>query len=536
MLKVVIVDDEMLVRVGLKSTIHWEENGFIIVGEAANGEEALSVCQDVLPDIILTDIKMPYMNGLEFHKKLSEYLPSAKIIVLSCYDDFEFVKEALKLGAVDYILKPTMSPKYLLDVMHNIKLRINNERAAISEVTKLKDEVLKSKEILKEELLRDIIFNEIYTGIEIEDKFVTLSIKISKQNLHIILIRMDKVHYNDNSYVDQNNKLLHTAFQNILREILKDYTFIEFVRKNDEYIIISSFQTLVSRGKIIEEIHALCSKIRSTASKYLNVSVSLGISGTHIGYENITKAYKEAEIAVEKRFYDGHGIISIFTSINKCEDNTDMLSLVNQFPLHKAIEEDNLGLFKHYLTSILELLRYCSINKIKQACVQLIFFMFEECRYIDTQLSKIVDKYDPYNQIYQFDTLHNIKEYITKIAEEMIDACRCVKESVSITNRAILYIKTHYHEDLSLTKVTNELNISKNYFCQLFKSEIGQSFISYLTHYRIEKAKELVVTTNLKYFEIAVKVGIPDFRHFSRTFRKVAGFLPSEYRKSRSIS
>lgn len=534
MLNVLIVDDEMLVRIGIKSTVHWESNGFQIIGEASNGEQALEVCSELLPDIVLTDIKMPTMDGLEFIKKLKEFHSSVKVIILSCYDDFAYVQEALKLGAVDYILKPTMSPQYLLNLMNSVKEKILEEKASMSEADKLKSEIQKSKELLKEEFLKNLIFSNIYSENQIEEKKLSLGLKISSKNNFVWVARVDNPMLIQSFNSAKDTKLINFAASNIINEVLLGYSNVEFFSNSCyEFIFICSMEGRVSMEKTCSELLSLCTKIRDLSSRYLNISLSIGISSMYTGYKELFKAYKEAEQAVESRFFKGGGTIEFYKSapyINPQGSNTNVADILGKFNFWDISDFGDLEKFSHRFDNFIHSLLPCPPGRVKQACAQLVFHISEQLSHILPAAANILEKYEPYNRILTFDTLNSLKDYIMGIAEELLKDLRSNRENM-VVQKAKSYVKSHYPEDIRLSSISAHLNVSKNYFCNLFKSETGQSFISYLNRYRIEKARELLLTTDLRNYEIGERVGIPNSRHFSALFKKVIGVLPSDYKK-----
>lgn len=535
MYKMVIVDDEMLVRIGIKTIIPWEEHGFVVAGEASDGKQAIELCKKILPDIVLADIKMPHMDGLEFFREARKLIPDLKVVILSCYDDFSYVREALKLGASDYILKPTMSPKYLLEVMYNLRKQIDEEKSAISEVSSLRTQVEKSRNLLKDDLLRDLIFNNNFSDSEAEIKLKEFNLSLSRQNLYIHILKVDNLAVLKNYNTEYDKSILFLSISNIISEILVNYPNVETLsNESREFIFIVSFTREVCEEKIHSQINSFCSKLHSLIIKYLNVTVSIGVSRMHTGFANLEKAYLEAEHAMENRFYTGSGRTNFYEENFVIEKSINITTMIESLPIQKAIETGNPNLLNADIDKIFSTLKACSIGKARQMCIHLLFHISREYSLLFLDTQKIVDKYDSYGMILQLDTLDSIIELMHKVIRDFTKQSGQICDCSSIVNKARLFVKQYYSEDISLKRISDYLNISKNYFCQLFKNETGENFISYLNRFRVEKAKELIIKEDFKTYEIAEKVGIPNARHFSNLFKIITGQLPTEYRRKYS--
>lgn len=538
MIKVIIVDDEPLLRLGLKSLIHWEENGFTIVGEASNGKEALELIRNADPDIIITDIKMPVMDGIELVREVSRMHNGFEYIVLSCFDDFCYVKEAMKLGAADYLIKSDIKPEQLLEILVGVKQKIEANMLKHKRNIEMADSFNKSIVFLKENFFKDLISGLIKRDEDICEKLKQLNIKLAGEKLLIIKIKLDNFRDIKKIYVEKDEKLLRFAMVNILEEIISNKFNREVVvEKSDEYLVILNLYNDDEGLNYHNGIGRLCKNITGTIKDFLNISLSIGVSNVFSGFQNLKTAYAEAEKAVNMRFYAGKGSITFSDymrreSIKECNDN--LLDIGTEKLLKSCMESMNKGECIH---KVEELNHELAKRNISETMIRKVYIRIIEifAAYLTGYMHKSGsgEGMTPYEGILAMDTLTEIHEYVLNYIdacfsfarnEELIDNKSYVEKAVDIINK-------YYYEDLSLQTVAAGININPSYLSRIFKLETGNNFVSYLTKIRLEKAKQYLESKKLKVYEVAEKVGYSNYAYFSRIFKKVVGVSPEEYKE-----
>ncbi len=323
MYRVVIVDDEAIVRIGLKSMINWEKHGFQIVGEASNGQKGLDLIREEKPDITFVDIKMPVVDGIEMIKSSMELNHTTKFIVLSSYDDFDLVKKAMKLGAEDYLLKLELEANDLIETLTEVTRKLDEEFEEEERQKKTKQIFINNKEIIQEKIFFQLMSGTLTEQSDIEHKKSSLDMNIDEGNLLCILVKLS---YSENKslYHKDDIEMFTVSINSIIKEIVNDiFEGYSFKWKDDEFIAVFSYKNdeLAIRQK---NINNLTERLNQMLQKYFNVYVSIGLSNEFSGLVNIIHAYQEAALAVRYSFFIGNNKTIRYSEIgdrNNFEEN-----------------------------------------------------------------------------------------------------------------------------------------------------------------------------------------------------------------------
>lgn len=523
MIKVLIVDDEMISRIGIKSLISWKEEGFTVVGEAENGKKALELIVEMQPDIVITDIKMPVMSGLDLIKKTKEELFQPAFIVLSSYDDFDYVKEALVLGAKDYFLKLELTPEKLLETLNRVRQSVS------SEYKKPYVEQLSANdyEIIKSNFLQEIIHGRSYREEEIDSKLSILEMKLPKERIQcgVILIHGMDVYQ---KYNDHDIHLFQFAVDNILSEILADYHFAHAVFTQFKEITVIFAH--VDKDHMNKDMLELMNAIMKALKVYLNIMGLMGISKTREGYGSIKTSYSEAlEAANHVVFKKGMSNSEMGIEVPV----SDMSDYIKQF--ESTLHVSEMEKMSECLGHIVEMIKSTSDisnHVLKSLCSTLLLSV---STYIKEYASLIkleeVWGSDPYRSLDHLNTNYDFIAWIEHLEKNIYRIFNTLGESRKLIHQAKQYIHTHYTSSVSLEALADELNISPNYLSYLFRKETKESVVEYLTRYRINKAKDLLRTTHYKIYEVGQMVGYDSEQYFSRVFKKVVGMPPAKFKQ-----
>lgn len=534
MINVLIVDDEPLVRIGIKSSIDWEGNGLNLVAEAANGAQALEAIKQTHPDIVITDIKMPVMDGIQLIKEIKLNYSGIFSVVLSCHDDFEYVKEAMKYGAVDYFIKTDLDPDGILEILKGLKDKIDKNRE--SNLNKTWDKQIAGEYLtfIKDSFVKDLISGLLPSEREINEKIKICNLDCLEEKYILMLVEIDNFSEVKKKYVEKDEKLLQFSIKNMLEELLgKSPNINIFIIDSREYIICQSLEPSEMGKKTEDKIVEKAAKVNRIIKDYLNIGVSVGISKLHRTVIEIKDAYSECRKALEYKFLKGKGSIINYNDIRllkeqcKAEIIDDALRNKMKFGV-KALDlqvcSEILMVLKNYL-----LKSNCIIkgNLIKKEYLKIIelfkAFLIEEGLDVNNDL-------DPYRQILEAEDVFEVhtilEEYfalsINKVHEDKEDSGRPYIE------KALEYINNHYDSDISLNFLAEKVGLNPSYLSRSFSRETGENFIDYLTKVRIEKSKQLLLK-GIKAVEVAEKVGYPNYTYFSKLFKKVVGVNPSEF-------
>ncbi len=514
MKKVLIVDDEFLVRLGLKTTINWEAHGYVIIGEAANGKEALDLFGETDPDILITDIKMPVMDGLELIKNVKKIKKNIQVVILSNYAEFSFARQAVELGVFQYMLKSEINSENLIDLLKNLTVEWESE---------IREE--KTGKNKREEYLKTQLFGLPMSSKALYDSIHAPMEGIFNREKYAILILYCDITSLTESATDMLNKALCA---------LMDTTYHEpaYCTKVYKGQIFFTLITDVS-GKEQEAYKRLleqCSILARNARHYFDTVLQGGIStvGTVVQFPQMLW---EAETARENCF---------FAEENFCVyDQTEMniqekITHVSHKKINRFFQEDDKDGVLRYIDDIFEELKNISnYQNVKNTFIDFLAVAKSICEGIGENRPQSLEpvKFD-YDNLIHLPTLESVKKYINDIYHAIFDLNGGNNESgySSTVKSCIVFIENNYSFNISLDDAAKAVTVSKSYLSMLFKQETGTNFVTYLNEYRIKKAKTLLSKTNLKIYEVAEKVGFYSPYYFSKVFKETTGLNCREYK------
>ncbi|NLU09652.1 MAG: response regulator [Tepidanaerobacter acetatoxydans] len=510
-IKVLVVDDERLARESLKITIDWESYGCIIIGEASDAFEAIAKARELRPDIIVTDIKMPGMDGLDMIEKIMAFNP-CNFIVVTGYDDFKYAKRAIKIHAMDFILKPIDTKEFEGAV-----------QKAVLECRKAKEQ----QDVTREKLLLDILRGRrpFYDLLENENVY-----KIRLDRFSIALIQNDSFEepylYEQISTLYEQNQIISSKVSQILGND------IYLVECHEDRLAAIIPQEIISCDKLFQRLSILQQEVR----KYAEITLSIGISKEN-SVDNIKTAYEQAKTALENRFYAGKGSITFFKDIEN-EGNKDIEfkgSIKNEILLTlEACDRKQLANSLEVL--YLKTLKGSKANMylIKQMSLEIIGAATELLKDYNIDEDDIVGpSFTPYQIMRNLNTVDEIYDFVKSTLMKILMAIReyISDASESGIKKALDYISQNYTENISLCDVANYVHHNESYLSRKIKETIGMTFVQYLTKLRMEKAIELLQNPNALIQEVAQQVGYTDYRYFSLNFKKYTGYSPKEFSK-----
>ncbi|GIO15536.1 AraC family transcriptional regulator [Cohnella xylanilytica] len=528
--KVLIVDDELLMRIGLKSMIDWEERGFRIVGEAANGKEALDLVDIHKPELIITDIKMPVMDGLELIRENSRKHDGCQYIILSCLDEFHYAQEAVRLGAADYLIKSDIKPRQLIDALDKIQKRIAKDSIQ-GVAAALKEQVKEGIGYLKETLFKELI-SGFRDEKEIVEKTEPLNIALVQGPMILVKLKVDRFEQIRRKYVEQDEKLLRYSVVNIIEEIISRRRRREVIVENSaEYLLVMNSDGEFIHGEDYESYNRLFDKIQTSLKDFLNITVAIGVSSVATGFGGLKKAYREANMAVKSLFFDNRARIAYYDDIPQKSRNLEIYPITQEDERKFRLDvENSVEGAIHYITNMQQELQqegyseqaarkaYISILSLISSCYPSIPTFGDDGRTV-------------YEQLLQEETLGGMHELTLRFLEECErhDQNQSYRPQ-SYAEQARAIIISQYAEDISLQTVADSINVNSSYLSRVFKQETGENFINFLTKIRIEKAQSLLKDKNIRIYEVANRVGYPNTTYFSKLFKKTTGLSPEEYR------
>jgi two-component system response regulator YesN len=545
MYKIMLVDDEPIVRLAIKSLISWEEKGFQIKFEASNGKQALKLFQsDSDIDIIITDINMPVMDGLELISEIIKTGFEPEIIVLSSYDDYDWVRKAFKQGVNDYILKTEMEPEGILKLVSGMAQKIDNKKSRIDRKNDINPDV---KGFEKESILKRVLENSTVSDLQKVSKENNL--KLCKNNISICYLWVDDYQTVKDRYISNSLKAFTQSVVNSIDQVLSDTCSGEVMCQSpEEYLIFLAFDEL-SGKKLRDKMMDVIDRIKYSLQTYVNISVSIGVSEIRSNKEKINTLLEQARQNVKLRFILGKGKVILpetantilwenrYNSSKGQELRKESIIGTETAYLNALDAADEAGAMEE-LERLIKIIRqngYNKIEKIYSSYMELIFVTINYLNKIGKETEEIFGtEIDFYEKILRFETQDEINIWIKNMISWIINylkESRTTKQNRVITNARHFIQMNYANSDLSLKMVSELVELSESHFSITFTKEMGETFTEYLTKIRLERAKELIATTNLKLYEICAQVGYTNAEHFSRVFKKIVGCSPKDYTK-----
>lgn len=518
-MRLLIVDDEIQIRTGLQEGIPWDEIGFEEVYVAQNGIEALDICSQYRPEIVITDIRIPGMSGLELGKTIKKRYEPVEVIMLSGYSEFEYAREAISIRAFQYLLKPIQINE-LIECVKGAKKRV--EEFWTESQSKNEYHVLNRKRILQQMMMRNLVLSK-----EDENLFQEqMKNRISKE----IVVGVFSVDILLERELDQFGHFLESRFYEILERNRAQELFWE---RGNLFFVLDVFSEQDRRRKLdslkkdVESLNELLKK------EYQN-SFSLAVSG--IGsVKEAAILFREAETVLKKRMYLGS---SGFFEKEACDQEQKMiLNPVDTKEMQQRLESLDYSHVHIYIEKIfkeLEESRVTAVDFVKAVCEQLKNILLQ------TMINKGIDlegifEYNQnlLNELPEYFTLKEYEMWIENLYQVILQGLSSLsgKRHSRVVLQAVDFISKNYAKNINLEMTAEHVNKSKNYFSYLFKKELGISFVEYLNQVRVEAAKHLLDTTDERTYEISEEVGYSDYKYFSSVFKKMTGLSPAQYKK-----
>lgn len=532
MYKLLLVDDEEDVREGVTQEIDWTSYGFEVIGKVENGKEALDFIERCVPDVVVTDIKMPFMDGLQLSEEIRKRFPIMKIIILTGFDEFEYAQKAVKLQIDEYVLKP-FSAQELIDVLVKVKSQIDEEAAQKENIQLLMEHYQKSLPVLREVFLASLITRKL-PQIEIREKAGNYNVHLDGDGFVVSVVSMDQPVEHE-GHADRELPLI--AVKQIAEEVAQKHQLGIVFHHNDHVVLITVHPNR-ERDAVLSKTLSALEEIRQTVQTFMKFTVTAGVGAVTNDVTDIAYSYEESVLALDYRVVLGNNRVICIDDVEKRCVETVRFDELKEHALIRCIK---VGTVQELQEIVEDLFRGIadapvSIKDYQIYLLEILTTILKVAKSANLDVDEVFgENFHVFTEIQKFHTLHEAKNWMigicTKIMNSIASDRQCTYKQ--LVAQAIEYAKNHYHEnDISINKVCSHLHISPGYFSSIFKKETKTTFVNYLMQIRMEAAKELLRTTDLKTFEIAEKVGYSDPNYFSFSFRKMFGISPKEYKNS----
>lgn len=535
-IKVFLVEDEMVIRRGIKNSIDWEKEGYIFCGEASDGELAYPMIIKEKPDILITDIRMPFMDGLELCKLVKEELPNIKILILSGYDEFDYAKEAIRLGVTEYLLKPISSGK-LLEALNGVSESIRREKEDKDLVRKYMEEMRENTEHEKQKFFEQMIAGNLSMADALETgKKYEMNLSAGMYNLLLFRFTLGEENRKSGELLGEAEYAIKKLTERL------EYVF-EFQRDVEGWAFLLMAD---NEEQMSERVKELSKDLEEIMKNYSTITYFGGIGQPVARLRELEESFREAERALAARFtMELNRIISVedirmaqnvdtlddieITSFGEIEKTRTMLE---KFLNNGA--EDEIDEFVDVYINELPEENLKSVLMRQYIIMDAYIVMMSFCEKIEGIEGEMQAQSEELkNSMKTIQTLEEIKNYIRMLLKKIIGvrdtiSGRRYSDIIEIAKDQIR--KTYMSDEIFLNTIAAEVGMSPSYFSSIFSKEMGKTFVEYLTEIRMDRAKELLMCSSMKTSEIGYEVGYKDPHYFSYIFKKTQNCTPKEFR------
>ena len=526
MYRLLLVDDESDIREGLQEVVDFASYGFEVVGESTNGLEAVQACERLEPDLVVTDIRMPLMDGLTMCRRVQKMLPTIRFIILSGYDDFEYARQAVSLNCLGYLLKPISSVEFR-EMLEKARARLDEEFSQRRDLSRLREHFRTSLPYLREMLLSSLLSG----AIGVEEALQTAQryeLPLAAQQYVLAMIRPQEKPNSQETIHEP--ELLYFAMMNIAQEILQSYTVAHVFHYHGE---LAALILLESKE---ENAFPACvdwlEEVRQAVSHYLEIRAMVGVSALVMRLDHLHSCAVQALSALDQCAILDDGALLCATDLEPGSQQRLVLGDLCQRRLGKALKLGDMGDVRCILEGLLSECREAKPTPAvyRAYLLEICMMLLRTARDVSVEidLSGYLDQLmncPPPEQAFKL-LMEMSQRFSAQVTEDRASSSR------SLARQAVEYMAANYQDpELTMEKLCGQLHISPSYFSVLFKRETKKTFVQYLTELRMDKAMSLLTGTEMKTVQIAQEVGIPDPSYFSYSFKKSFGISPSQARK-----
>ncbi|UOQ85056.1 response regulator transcription factor [Gracilibacillus salinarum] len=526
MYKVMLVDDDYPTIEFLSETIDWEALGMELLSTHENGLQAYESAKEEMPDILVTDIGMPKMDGIELTKKLKQMKDNLQVAIISCHNEFSYAQQALKLDVQDYILKESLNPDDLVDILLQCKQQLDRDITKLVEVKQLQHKVKMNSDIENQKLLRQLIQGSSKRFLEVLHKQTAyIPVQFSIMNFY-------KVKEN---YISEDT--LQFAILNVLQEMTEQQQSQEMVcvhYEGNKGFVFYPYQVTIKHDSY-GELRNLLKSLQEALKQFLEIDLTFLI-GREAGAETLRPEILSLLRNETQLFYaTSSAILTIDEQMERKAFNQEMFSYYQEVTsqLKQALFERSLTDFSRYLEKWIQ---FCMEKQFHPKVVKEWFLRMV----LDVNMRLRTMPYLPSNyhvetlqeEVFVLHSIYELQEWLQDYAKKCLDetAQQLKNNYHKDVLEACYYVSHHLHKKLSLDEVAEHLYLNSSYFSRLFKKEMQVTFVEYVKQRKVERAKELLEVTDDSVGNICDQLGYDNQSYFIKVFKKLVGCTPLEFR------
>jgi two-component system, response regulator YesN len=522
-MRLLLADDEPVILRGLKKLLPWNEYGLEIIGEANNGLELLKSVEELTPEIIISDICMPGLTGVDVIKKIRELNMNTKVIFVSGFEEFSYVKEAMKNGAIDYLVKPINKIELEKVIMHTVSL-IDKEKKEFDMRDKLL--LLEKKNHIESirSLLDSLINGELKSS---EGMNILRKINLEGPKFSVAVLEVGQFKNTNQKWDERDRKLIEFSISNITNEIIIEDKKGAFYLKDNKFVII-----LNHNAEVINRLTRLIINI----NQLLDLEVTIGVGNPVVNIEEVSESFQTAIQSLDAKFYHGPNQVIPYQEFKQKglteQELFEYQNIIMQCFLSADVKKLELSLSE--LCQNIEESSFGDKGIAVSTCYSFVLILVQSLQKFDVNLKSLDPSVEQLKskmkELHYYSDLRNVlKDIILKLFYFITE--NSVNKETLIMLRAKKYIEEHFNEDITLETVAGIAYMNPYYFSSFFKKHTNQNFKQYLTEIRMNHASRLLLHSDMLVYEIAEKVGYNNPRQFSDMFRRTFGKLPNDYKQ-----
>ncbi|TLS51805.1 response regulator [Paenibacillus antri] len=543
MQRMIIVDDELSTRTGLRDYIDWASYGIQVVGEAADGEGGLALYRELLPDIVITDIKMPKLDGIAFAKRLRESDADVKIVFVSGYDDVDYLKSAMKMDAVDYILKP-IDRKELGAVFGKIAKLADSEKRQRELMRQMTAKLHQSVPLLKEKFLHRLITERELTRAELEGQIAFLELRLPLEAEYCVcVLAIDDRQFLLERMPQKEIELISFSIQNICQESIDQFTNgYVFEYRRFMFAAILGFREESEVEALYENLVGLKAKLDDFLTRFLQISISIGVGNPVHEPGLVHRSFDQAEDALQQKLFLGKNrLIRIDQLVSPdAFDYKDVREELDK--LEAILKAAEIGSIQRFLEELTE-----RLSRRRNAPIQYCRMIFQDIVALSSRFLAGIHAWTPEQEALEVKVrddvarLETIAEMNAAIGSYMQAVAQCINEKKTKKSRNVIeriksLIESRYNENLTIAQIAEEVYLTTTYVCLIFKQETGYTLNEYMTKVRMDRAIDLLKDSSIRLYDICYAIGYSEPGYFSKQFKRYTGLSPSEFRNMHGTS
>jgi two-component system, response regulator YesN len=539
-LNILFVDDEALARHHIKSMLPCE--GFCLVGEASNGYAALEFLNGhSAVDIIITDMSMPLLDGIGLIESVLQVYPLIKVIALSGFSDFQYIRQSMKNGAVDYLLKHELTEDTLLAALRTASDHIRRDRDASMEKQVVHTQLLQGRKVLQQQAIGQILKGSIPDSTSILEMIRSLAIPIPERHFILIAAEIDDIGLLEEKFNEAEMVKLHDAFLGLCQEAGKSREGASaFGLETGRAVLFIPFGDSNSQLYMHTVTSQLIGEIRSGSRKLLNLTASYAVSEWITHVSDIVRVFEKTLEVLRGRFYKGKDLVffgSGWRTTTKTSSTIAGIDIKTEKELASAILSLNIQETEQILSRVFNqfLTAYPPVQTVRMTAIELIHLIQKLARENGVPSGRLFDTEIPYERLQKLETIHDMKTWIQNAIRSLIvflTETRSGSQLSEYGRKAMEFILQHYRKDISLQMAAEEIGITASYLSRMFKQDFGVGFSEYLNEYRVKQTKILIESGLYSLKQITEMTGFHNYNYFFRVFKGLAGMTPVQYEKA----